>query len=151
MPLFASRGLLCVCVAGVVGGLFGGAVGLDLLGGAFLVYEFVAAARADAVIVVYVRDPYAAVADLARACCADDRVDGLVAELVTHDQYEHHALDDVGFVHDAAVDTAVAGMARAAHVDLGEPFDAVLEKCLFGLVEPCPTDDRFDLLHKLIC
>ena len=90
------------------------------------------------------------VADLARARRADDRVDGLVAQFVADDQDQHHALDDVRFIHHAAVDAAVAGVARAPHIDVGEPLHAVFQQGFLRLLEPRSTDDSFDFLHNNI-
>src|SRR5262245_29067514 len=120
--------------------------GLLLAGGAASDRRFAAFAGADADDLLDRRDEDLAVADLARARCLDDCLDGALDQIVGDDELDLHLWQEVDDILGTAVELRVPLLA-AETLDLRhrEAADTDLGQRLADLVQLERLDDRFDL------
>ena len=103
----------------------------------------------DGVSVIYRTHEYSSISDLACAGSIHDGLDGRLYELVTANDGDLDARDDVGTVHHSTVHPVLPVLADSLDLGIREPVDVCLEQGFFHILEFRFSDDCFDFLHFL--
>ena len=102
---------------------------------------------ADAPCVNHFADEDASVADLTRMSCFDNDIHGRLNELVTADNGDGHALNDIRRILHATIDSFLTALADSVYVMIFKPVDVRTEERFFDLLKLCFPDNCFNLLH----